>query len=137
MGRGATMNTHTCGVSAHIGSWMSAGAIERIPWGQPDGASPGQRIASVRGWRMRCKSERGAVMSSRFAIPDVNTLAARWWVPLVRGVAAILFGVLAIAAPEISLLVFGALLVGLSVRLHDWGRSHERPIPTGGAPTPA
>lgn len=41
-------------------------------------------------------------MNSELA--NVSSLAARWWVPVVRGVAAILFGVLAIVAPSISLL---------------------------------
>lgn len=30
-------------------------------------------------------------------------LADRWWVPLIRGIAAILFGILAVAYPEVSL----------------------------------
>lgn len=36
--------------------------------------------------------------------PDLNTLATRWWMLVVRGIAAILFGVLAIAWPGISVL---------------------------------
>jgi uncharacterized membrane protein HdeD (DUF308 family) len=35
---------------------------------------------------------------------DVNALASRWWVLLVRGIAAILFGVLALVWPGISIL---------------------------------
>jgi uncharacterized membrane protein HdeD (DUF308 family) len=34
-----------------------------------------------------------------------SQLAERWWVPLIRGLAAILFGILAIAFPTISLLM--------------------------------
>lgn len=48
-------------------------------------------------------------MSSEYTGPNVSALnvsalAARWWVPVIRGVAAILFGVLAIVAPGTSLL---------------------------------
>ena len=43
---------------------------------------------------------------------DVDTLARNWWVMLLRGVAGILFGIVAVLAPGISLaalvLVFGA-----------------------------
>jgi uncharacterized membrane protein HdeD (DUF308 family) len=43
---------------------------------------------------------------------DVDTLARNWWVVLLRGVAGILFGIVAVLAPGISLaalvLVFGA-----------------------------
>ncbi len=35
---------------------------------------------------------------------DLNAIAARWWMLVVRGIAAILFGVLAIVWPGISLL---------------------------------
>jgi uncharacterized membrane protein HdeD (DUF308 family) len=34
----------------------------------------------------------------------VDTLTERWWVPVLRGIAAIVFGVLALAAPQIGLL---------------------------------
>jgi uncharacterized membrane protein HdeD (DUF308 family) len=42
-------------------------------------------------------------MSSDYAIPNVSALAARWWVLVIRGAAAILFGILAVAVPRISL----------------------------------
>ena len=40
---------------------------------------------------------------------DMNTLAARWWVLVVRGVAAISFGIAAIVWPGISLLALVTL----------------------------
>jgi uncharacterized membrane protein HdeD (DUF308 family) len=43
-------------------------------------------------------------MNTEYAIPNVNALAARWWVPVVRGVAAILFGILALTIPKLGLL---------------------------------
>jgi uncharacterized membrane protein HdeD (DUF308 family) len=36
---------------------------------------------------------------------SVSQLAERWWGPLIRGIAAIIFGVLIVAFPEISLMV--------------------------------
>lgn len=39
-----------------------------------------------------------------FAGPNVASLARRWWVPVVRGVAAILFGFIALFWPQIGLL---------------------------------
>lgn len=42
-------------------------------------------------------------MIVRFTNIDLNALAARWWLLVIRGVAAILFGVLAITWPRISL----------------------------------
>jgi uncharacterized membrane protein HdeD (DUF308 family) len=46
------------------------------------------------------------------AFGDADTLARNWWVVLLRGVAGILFSVVAVVAPGISLttlvLVFGA-----------------------------
>lgn len=35
---------------------------------------------------------------------DVSALASRWWILVVRGIAAVVFGVLALASPGISLL---------------------------------
>ena len=35
---------------------------------------------------------------------SLSALAERWWVPVVRGIAAVMFGILAIIAPSISLL---------------------------------
>ena len=48
----------------------------------------------------------------RIPVVDVNTLARNWWAVLLRGVAAILFGLITFVAPGISLaalvLLFGA-----------------------------
>ncbi|HXX67136.1 MAG TPA: HdeD family acid-resistance protein [Polyangiaceae bacterium] len=67
---------------------------------------------------------------------DLNALAARWWMLVVRGIAAILFGVLAILWPGISLLalvllwgayaladgVFGVMLAaGAGAEGRRWG----------------
>ncbi len=41
--------------------------------------------------------------------PNVTTLTPRWWMLVVRGVAAMLFGVLAIASPGSSVLALGFL----------------------------
>ena len=35
---------------------------------------------------------------------DLDVLVERWWMPVIRGVAAIVFGVLALAAPSIGLI---------------------------------
>lgn len=74
-------------------------------------------------------------------------ISGEWWL-VTSGILSIVFGVLMFVFPGAGTLalvwmigayaiVFGALLIGLSLRLHRWGRSHERPIPTGGMPTPA
>jgi uncharacterized membrane protein HdeD (DUF308 family) len=47
--------------------------------------------------------------------PHVSELAARWWLFVVRGVAAILFGVLAFAAPASSLLALVFLWGGYAI----------------------
>ena len=48
----------------------------------------------------------------RIPVVDVDTLAQNWWVVLLRGVAALLFGVITLVAPGLSIaalvLVFGA-----------------------------
>jgi uncharacterized membrane protein HdeD (DUF308 family) len=60
------------------------------------------------------KAENSYVETSfvRIAILDVGTLARNWWVILLRGIAAIIFGIITFVAPAISLaalvLVFGA-----------------------------
>jgi uncharacterized membrane protein HdeD (DUF308 family) len=70
------------------------------------------------------------------------------WLLATSGVLSILFGVLLLVYPGAGALalvwmigayaiVFGALLIGLGLRLKRWGRSHGRPMPTGGMPTPA
>ena len=43
-------------------------------------------------------------MSSTIIGATLDALTERWWVPVIRGIAAILFGVLALVAPSISLL---------------------------------
>lgn len=43
-------------------------------------------------------------MNSTFVAAGLDALTERWWVPVVRGIAAIIFGVLALAAPSIGLL---------------------------------
>lgn len=73
-------------------------------------------------------------MNSDYANLNVSALAARWWMLVVRGVAAILFGVLAIVVPEISILsliilwgayalVDGVFNLMLAVRRARVGRS--------------
>jgi uncharacterized membrane protein HdeD (DUF308 family) len=42
-------------------------------------------------------------LSSLPLAPHLAALAERWWVPVVRGIAAVVFGVLALVAPSISL----------------------------------
>jgi uncharacterized membrane protein HdeD (DUF308 family) len=48
----------------------------------------------------------------RLAVIDVDSLSRNWWIVLLRGVAGILFGIITLVAPEISLaalvLLFGA-----------------------------
>lgn len=44
-------------------------------------------------------------MTSIVSSPFLNALAERWWALVIRGIAALLFGVLAVVAPGISLLV--------------------------------
>ena len=46
---------------------------------------------------------------------DLNALAARWWLPLIRGIAAMLFGVMAIVWPSISTLALILLWGGFAV----------------------
>lgn len=43
-----------------------------------------------------------SMQQSDFA--NVSALAARWWVPVIRGIAAILFGIATLVAPSMSLL---------------------------------
>jgi uncharacterized membrane protein HdeD (DUF308 family) len=42
-------------------------------------------------------------MTPAFLGPHLAALAERWWVPVVRGIAAVVFGILALIAPAISL----------------------------------
>lgn len=70
------------------------------------------------------------------------------WLLALGGVLSIAFGVLLIVAPVAGALavvlwigayalVFGAVLVGLSLRLRAWERRTHRPLPTGGLPATA
>src|ERR1700690_1231905 len=45
-------------------------------------------------------------MTIEYANVDGRALGARWWMLVVRGIAAVSFGVLALAWPGISLLAF-------------------------------
>ncbi len=65
---------------------------------------------------------------------DLNAVAQRWWMLVIRGIAAVAFGMLAIARPGISLLalvllwgayalVDGATAIALAVRSGREGRS--------------
>ena len=72
----------------------------------------------------------------RIAIVDLDALARNWWAILLRGVAAVLFGLVTVVAPDISLralvLLFGAfafvdgiLAIVSAIRRHEgserWG----------------
>jgi len=70
------------------------------------------------------------------------------WLLALSGILSIVFGVLLLARPQAGALavawiigayaiVFGALLVGVGVRVHRWVKSAEHLIPTGGTPTHA
>ncbi|MBV8289273.1 MAG: HdeD family acid-resistance protein, partial [Hyphomicrobiales bacterium] len=64
---------------------------------------------------------------------DLNAIARRWWMLVIRGVAAVIFGVLAIAWPGISLLALvllwgayalidGASAIAMAIRAGGEGR---------------
>lgn len=70
------------------------------------------------------------------------------WLLATSGVLSIVFGVLLLVFPASGVLalmwligayaiIYGVLLIGLGLRLHRWGGADERPLPTGGAHTPA
>jgi len=70
------------------------------------------------------------------------------WLLATSGVLSIAFGILLLLRPGAGALalvwligayaiVFGVLLIGLGLRLNQWRRAGERPIPTSGAPTAA
>jgi uncharacterized membrane protein HdeD (DUF308 family) len=71
------------------------------------------------------------------------------WMLILAGILSIAFGILVIMYPGAGALglvtviamyaiLFGALLVGLSLRLHSFQkRTTAGPVPTGGTPTPA
>jgi uncharacterized membrane protein HdeD (DUF308 family) len=67
------------------------------------------------------------------------------WMLVLTGALSTAFGVLLLLYPGPGLLtiviligsyslLFGALLIGLGLRLRRWGRSTERPLPTGATP---
>jgi len=73
-------------------------------------------------------------MTPEFTNLNVSRLAARWWAPVMRGAAAIAFGILSLAMPGISLfalvilwgayaLVDGALALAMAARVAHAGRS--------------
>lgn len=70
------------------------------------------------------------------------------WMLVASGVLSILFGMALLVFPGAGLLTltwvvgayalgFGALLIGLGVRLNRWGRDTDRSLPAGRAPTHA
>ncbi len=71
------------------------------------------------------------------------------WLLALSGALSIAFGILLLARPGAGALTvmwligayaigFGVVLVGLGLRLHRWGRTHQPPTTVGGAsPTPA
>ncbi|KFE67821.1 HdeD family acid-resistance protein [Hyalangium minutum] len=70
------------------------------------------------------------------------------WLMALSGVLSIAFGVLLLVAPAAGALavilwigayaiIFGALMLGLSLRLRSWSRTPGRRAPPGGVPTPA
>jgi uncharacterized membrane protein HdeD (DUF308 family) len=70
------------------------------------------------------------------------------WLLALSGVLSIVFGVLLLVYPNAGALalvwligayaiVFGALLIGLGLRLHHWAQRFERQFPSGGLPTAA
>lgn len=70
------------------------------------------------------------------------------WLMALSGALSIAFGVLLLVAPSAGALamilwigayaiIFGALMLGLSLRLRSWSRTPVRRAPTGGVPTPA
>jgi uncharacterized membrane protein HdeD (DUF308 family) len=69
----------------------------------------------------------------KIIVVDIDNHVRRWWVPLLRGAAALLFGLVTLAAPGVSLvslmLLFGAYAVldGLFALVGALGRSlHEQ-----------
>jgi uncharacterized membrane protein HdeD (DUF308 family) len=70
------------------------------------------------------------------------------WLLALSGVLSILFGVLLFLLPAVGAvvlamwigaytLVFGALLIGLGLRVRSWARSHQQEIPGTAVPRPA
>ena len=79
---------------------------------------------------------------------QLRRVVEREWLLALSGLLSIAFGVLLAMFPlsgaQVTIwliggyaIAFGILLIALGMRLHRWGRTGERPFPTGGLPTRA
>src|SRR5262249_19804727 len=89
-------------------------AVTRTPPGEPEHPLPWHGGRTPRPYPEGDAHEntcrRGTtVMTPEIATPMLRMLAERWWAPVIRGVAAILFGILCFASPSISLLALVVL----------------------------
>src|SRR4051794_31307800 len=112
---------------------LMPGAARRVDTRRTAGGASGTRGRQRLACRLHVEAPEGGAMPNAIGLVDWDTVARNWWMVLLRGVVAILFGIATFAAPGLSLaalvFVWGAYALADGVLALGTAFSRRRTAP--------